>query len=500
MHGEQETARRTLGGRYRLDQRIGAGGMGEVWRATDLVLGRPVAVKLMLATLLADPDFDRRFLFEARAMAAVRHPGVVAIHDYRSSPEGAYLVMELVEGESLSATLRRLGRLSPVDTMNLVAQAADALQGAHEQGLVHRDVKPGNLLIRNDGTVVLTDFGIARALGGSTLTTKGDVLGTPSYLAPEQVLGQPATPLSDVYALGVVAYECLAGRRPFEADNPIGVAVQRLHEPPPALAPEIPLAVARVVAGALARAPSDRWQSAADLAVAARNVAAAIATVNRTPTTVEGPAIKPVVRSVPGSEVGGPDGATIRRRRRIRVLIAAAVVLVLVVAAVWATARGALERRDAVSGQQTFVPDGFVRCDEVLCPAAPMCWSGLNAVGGRSLPPTAVDCAGSHPWETFAAAGLPADAVNIRQDELLASRSDVAAICSTGRMRERSRDPVATNDFRREPWPVQLSDGAWIFHCLAGPEAGEVPEAGSFPAANDQYLSRGSRPVVCEPG
>ena len=459
MRGEHEVVRRTLGGRYRLDQPIGAGGMGEVWSATDLVLGRPVAVKLMLATLLAEPDFDRRFLFEARAMAAVRHPGVVAIHDYRSGPEGAYLVMELVDGESLAATLRRLGQLSPVDTMNLVAQAADALQSAHDQGVVHRDVKPANLLIRADGTLVLTDFGIARALGAASLTANGEVLGTPSYLAPEQVLGKPATPLSDVYALGVVAYECLAGRRPFEADNPFAVAVQRVQGAPPELGPDIPLPVARVVAAALARDPYDRWQSAADLAAAARNAA-------------DGQESRTVVRSAPGTDRGGPDSATIRRRRRIGVLTAAATLLVLVVAAVWATAMGALERRD--DAELTLVPSGFVRCGTVVCPAVPMCWGGLNVIGGRSQPPTAVDCAEPHPWETYAAASLPADALNVRQDELLASRPDIAAVCSADRMGQRSRNPASTAGFAREPWPVQLDGGVWIFHCLAGPGVGEV--------------------------
>ena len=128
-------AQRTLADRYRLDEVIGAGGMGEVWRATDLVLDRPVAVKLMLSTLIAEPDFERRFLLEARAMAAIRHPGVVAVHDYGSGPDGAYLVMELIDGESLASLLRRVRRLDPIDAMNLVAQAADALQSAHEQGL-----------------------------------------------------------------------------------------------------------------------------------------------------------------------------------------------------------------------------------------------------------------------------------------------------------------------------------------------------------------------------
>jgi serine/threonine-protein kinase len=257
-----------LGGRYRLDERIGVGGMGEVWRATDEVLGRTVAVKVVLPSLLGEPDFVRRFLAEARAMASVNHPGVVAIHDYRSDATGAFLVMEYVEGEALSHTLGRLGRLAPAATMELIAQAADALQAAHDRGIVHRDVKPANLLIRTDGTLVLTDFGIARARSDAPLTTAGAILGTPSYLAPEQVLGHPATTRSDVYSLGVVAYECLAGHRPFQGENPYAIAVQRVHEPPRTMPGNVPRPVLAVVERALAVDPSQRWPSAAELGAA----------------------------------------------------------------------------------------------------------------------------------------------------------------------------------------------------------------------------------------
>jgi len=281
----------TLGGRYRLDQRIGAGGMGEVWRATDLVLGRIVAVKVVLAKLLDDPEFVRRFLVEARAMASVKHPGVVAIHDFHGDEAGAYLVMEYVEGESLAAALGRLGRLNPIAAMNLVAQAADALQAVHERGIVHRDVKPANLLVRADGTVALTDFGIALAAGGTQLTQAGAVLGTPSYLAPEQVLGQPATPRSDVYALGVVAFECLAGRRPFAGDNPFAVAMRRVHEPAPRLPVDVPPPMAEVVDRSLITDPGRRWSSAAELAQAARRSAVNRSTMPATRTSFAGEAV-----------------------------------------------------------------------------------------------------------------------------------------------------------------------------------------------------------------
>lgn len=259
-----------LARRYRLDERVGAGGMGQVWRATDQVLERTVAVKLMRQELVEEPGFAERFLIEARTMAAVRHPGVVAIHDYQGDANQAFLVMEYVEGESLARRLHRFGHLDPARTMGLIAQAADALHAAHQKGVVHRDIKPGNLLVTPADTVVLTDFGIARSMASTGVTATGAVVGTPSYLSPEQVLGQPATPLSDVYALGVVAYECLAGQRPFEADSPFESAMKRLREPPPPLGAHIPLAVRSVVERTLAEDPARRWASAAELATAAR--------------------------------------------------------------------------------------------------------------------------------------------------------------------------------------------------------------------------------------
>jgi serine/threonine protein kinase len=263
-----------LANRYRLDERVGGGGMGEVWRATDEVLGRTVAVKVMRPELLEEPGFADRFLAEARTMATIKHRGVVAVHDYQGDSSGAFLVMEYVEGEALSRRLHRFGRLDPVRTMTLIAQAADALQAAHDKGVVHRDIKPGNLLVTADDMLVLTDFGIARSAASTPLTATGAVIGTPSYLAPEQVLGKPATPLSDVYALGVVAYECLTGRRPFDGENPFDVAMKRLREPPPAMTGDVPTAVLAVVERTLAADSAQRWPSAAALAAAARKAVA----------------------------------------------------------------------------------------------------------------------------------------------------------------------------------------------------------------------------------
>ena len=253
-----------LGGRYRLEERIASGGMGDVWRCVDDVLGRTVAVKILLPSLLEEPGFTERFRGEARTMATINHPGVVDIYDYGSDPAtGAYLVMEYVEGDALSRTLARVGRLTPARTMALVAQAADALHAAHETGVVHRDVKPGNLLVRPNGTLVLTDFGIARSAGAAQLTAAGSVLGTASYISPEQAMGEQATPLSDIYALGVVAYQCLAGRRPFEGDNPLEIAMRHVREAPPPLPPDIPPPVRAIVERAMAKDPAARWPNAA---------------------------------------------------------------------------------------------------------------------------------------------------------------------------------------------------------------------------------------------
>jgi eukaryotic-like serine/threonine-protein kinase len=267
-----------LGGRYRLEERIASGGMGDVWRCVDDVLGRTVAVKILLSSLLEEPGFTERFRVEARTMATINHPGVVDIYDYGSDPKaGAYLVMEYVEGDALSRTLSRVGRLTPARTMALVAQAADALHAAHEIGVVHRDVKPGNLLVRPNGTLVLTDFGIARSAGAAQLTAAGSVLGTAAYISPEQAMGEQASRLSDVYALGVVAYQCLAGRRPFEGEQPLEIAMRHVREVPPPLPPDTPPTVRAIVERAMAKDPAARWPTASAFAAVARRAAAELA-------------------------------------------------------------------------------------------------------------------------------------------------------------------------------------------------------------------------------
>src|SRR4051812_34572008 len=294
----------TLGGRYRLDERIAGGGMGDVWRGTDEVLGRTVAVKILLPALLDEPGFAERFRGEARTMATINHPGVVDVYDYGSDQQLAFLVMEYIEGDALSRTLSRVGRLTPARTMALVAQAADALQAAHANGIVHRDVKPGNLLVRPNGTLVLTDFGIARSALVGQLTVAGSVLGTASYISPEQASGEVATPASDVYALGVVAYQCLSGHRPFDGSTPIEIAMKHVRETPRPLPADIPPSVRAIVDRALAKDPGARWPTAAAMATVARQAAAALSHTAAQPVAPPVRAAGPISPGGPGS--GGP--------------------------------------------------------------------------------------------------------------------------------------------------------------------------------------------------
>ena len=259
-----------LDGRYRLERRVGGGGMGDVWEATDKVLWRRVAVKVLLADLVDDRGFRERFRREARAIAAMRGSGVVEVYDYGEIDEDdsqlAYLIMEFVDGKPLSRLLGLWGKLPPDDTLRIVGGVAEALQAAHTAGIVHRDIKPGNILVRDDGSVVLVDFGIARANHNLTLTTTGVVLGTVTYMSPEQAAGENLTPASDLYSLGVVAHQCLAGSPPFRADTPLGVLSAHLRNNPPPLPPAVPRAVADIVARSLQKEPSDRWPDAATLA------------------------------------------------------------------------------------------------------------------------------------------------------------------------------------------------------------------------------------------
>ena len=259
----------TLGGRYKLTDRIAIGGMGEVWRARDQVLGRLVAIKILKEEYTGDPGFLQRFRVEARHTALLNHNGIASVFDYGEEEGSAYLVMELVPGQPLSTIIERERVLSPDRALSIISQTAKALAAAHVQGLVHRDVKPGNILMLPDGRVKITDFGIARIADQVPLTATGQVMGTAQYLAPEQATGQQATGSSDIYALGVIGYELLAGRRPFTGESQIAIALAQVNDAPPPLPESIPVPVRSLIMSMLAKDPADRPADAEALAVAA---------------------------------------------------------------------------------------------------------------------------------------------------------------------------------------------------------------------------------------
>ena len=258
--------------------------MGEVWKGTDVVLGRPVAVKLLRAGYAQDPGSLARFRSEARHAASVSHPGIAQVYDYGQA-EPPYLVMELVDGPSLAQVLGG-GPLDPGRAMDVVAQAAAGLDAAHRAGLVHRDIKPGNLLLGPGGQVKITDFGISRAAGSATVTGTGALLGTPAYLAPERLAGQVATPASDLYSLGVLAWECLAGTPPFTG-APAGVALAHRNRPLPPLPAAVPADVAALVAELTAQDPLARPRGAGEVAGRAGRLRDAMN--SRATLTLEGP-------------------------------------------------------------------------------------------------------------------------------------------------------------------------------------------------------------------
>ncbi|WP_244930708.1 serine/threonine-protein kinase [Nocardioides sp. W7] len=339
--------------RYLLRSRIATGGMGEVWRASDTTLGREVAVKLLKTEYADDPAFRARFETEAQHAAALHHPNIASVYDFgeAEAADGSgvprpFLVMELVDGQPLSALLRAGSGLDPVPTRELLAQAADALGVAHAAGIVHRDVKPANLLVTPSRQLKITDFGIARATEGLGITQTGQVMGTPQYLSPEQARGETATPASDVYALGVVAFECLAGHRPFDKESPVATALAHLHDPVPDLPPEVPADLAHVVLRALSKDPAERYADGAALAAALRDPATDAATQVVPPVTspptertqvLGAPAPAPVpppTTSTPAVEPESKDG---RRNRWLIVLLLVLLGVVAVTAAVLAT-------------------------------------------------------------------------------------------------------------------------------------------------------------------
>ncbi len=324
--------------RYRLGRRIAVGGMGEVWEAQDSRLDRTVAVKILKAELSGDPEFLHRFRQEARTAGSLNNSGITAVHDYgettteRVTANGtiqvpvAYLVMELVRGEPLAQILAVHGRLGVDYTLDILEQCGHALEAAHERGLVHRDVKPGNILVTPTNQVKITDFGIAKAVDAAPVTRSGMVMGTAHYIAPEQAGGGDAGPASDVYSLGVVGYECLAGRRPYLSENAVTVAMMHIRDPLPPLPGDVPPVVRQLIEATLAKDPRERYATGGEFARAVGAVrrgeplpppgagTAATAVVN--PATRVAPAAGRDPSPAPGNRRADRWDAASRQKRR----------------------------------------------------------------------------------------------------------------------------------------------------------------------------------------
>lgn len=265
--------------RYRLIRLIATGGMGQVWEAMDNRLDRRVAVKVLKAEFSEDPEFLQRFRFEARTTAQLNHPGIAGVYDYGETRDEAgeslaYLVMELVNGEPLNAVLGRIGRLPLGHALDMLEQTGRALQIAHSAGVVHRDVKPGNIMITPAGQVKITDFGIAKAVDASPVTKTGMVMGTAQYIAPEQALGSEATSASDVYSLGAVGYEALSGSRPFTGEGALTVAMKHVREMPAPLPNDLPPGVRELIEITMAKDPAARYANGGEFADAVAAVRA----------------------------------------------------------------------------------------------------------------------------------------------------------------------------------------------------------------------------------
>ncbi|BCB91604.1 putative serine/threonine-protein kinase PknA [Phytohabitans suffuscus] len=458
----------SLDDRYRLEERVATGGMGDVWRATDLALGRTVAVKVLLPGLSADPGFAARFLAESRMLAAVRHPGVVQVYDRGECdlPDGtraAYLVMEFVDGEPLSARLAREGRLPAAEAMRIVAEAARALDAVHAGGIVHRDVKPSNLLLRPDGSVVLLDFGVARSAAVTSVTgTNAAVLGTALYMAPEQARREAVSPATDVYALGAVAYHALAGQPPFVGDNPVAVAMMHLDTPPPDLPADVPPAVRAVVLRSLEKDPADRYRTGASLASAALSAVGAGPLESTAEMAADdldatapvpagtggrvdgaGRAAVPVTRPAGPGETGVLPPARFAgggsRRRTVAVVGALAGAALLVLLALF------------------FLPDGETPPADGVTPTAPSATAGAtSAPAGQEQP--------ERPRETGAATPSEAPATG--------------GATSTPEPSEEPTPPAGGTTAPDEPEPSQ-SEG----NGAASPGASPPPAAGGTPRA-----------------
>lgn len=391
--------------RYELDDRIAAGGYGEVWQATDLLLGRPVAVKLLLAQHVQQPQTLARFRAEAQRAGALTHRNIARVYDYVEPrpPQPPFLVMELISGPSLAQVLEG-GPLPPAQVMDILAGAASGLQAAHDAGLVHRDIKPANLLLSRDGTVKITDFGISYAADSAPMTASGMLLGTAGYLAPERLGGGPVTGAADLYALGVVGYECLAGGPPFTG-TPLEIAVAHRDRALPPLPGSVPAGVASLIDGLTAKNPAGRPASAGEVARWAADQHDWLVGATRAdyapgltaPATMLAPAA-----AAPWEATGpaGPPGGPPRRRAALFAgLAAVAVVAAVAVGLVLTRSGGSPAPRQAVQGTGTPSATGLATAGG----GGPTHATGATAPAGRTAPTTAP--ARRHPPTTAPARG-----------------------------------------------------------------------------------------------
>lgn len=347
-------SRRTLG-KYEVIDRIGRGGMAEVYRGYHAALDRYVAIKLLHPFLADDPEFKERFEREARNVARLKHPNIVQVYDFEYDAEGEsyYMVMEYINGPTLKDRLFDLSlsgdRLPLGEALRIVKAAAQALAYAHERGMIHRDVKPANLMLDDDGRVVLTDFGIAKILTGAHVTSSGGMVGTPAYMSPEQGLGEAGDERSDIYSLGVILYQLVTGRLPYDAATPLAIILKHVNEPlprPSEIVPDIPPELEAVICKALAKAPEARYQTAQEFAEA-------LETLETSALSLEAPA-GAVTSSPPAPTVSQAQSAEtpilplerlpqpqrqVARQSLVRVLTVAGLAILLVVVAVAAFGR-----------------------------------------------------------------------------------------------------------------------------------------------------------------
>lgn len=401
---EHAVTDRVLADRYRVGELLGRGGMADVYDAVDGRLGRPVAVKILRPAMVARHDVRRRFEDEARAAARLSHPNVVAVFDTGEDEGVPWIVMERLSGETLADKMAAAdGPLPTAWVVRVAGDVLDALAAAHAAGIIHRDVKPGNILFSDEGNAKVADFGIAKSVEAmGDATTAGVLLGTPRYLSPERVTGEPSTTSSDIYALGVVLYEALTGRPAFAGDTPVATAYNVQHAPPPSLAavrPDVPLALTHAVDKAMARQPDERFATAGEFAAALREPGVVDLRDGADPTVAIAGAAwaagspDPTQIAAAAAAAPAPSASSrLSRGRQVWIAIALALVFLLLLAGVLAS-RGLKDAAGSGSATSTTAQPSPLSTDLRTVaarldpghdgPAAPAAASGLRAIADK---------------------------------------------------------------------------------------------------------------------